>query len=191
MTLLLTDDDQLLRSQIRFSIESMFDEVFEASNIQESFDIIINNDVDIALVDLALENEFDGIEISKKTVEQSIKTIVFTANKSDDVVKQLIKEGVFDYLNKPVSIPTLIDSLNRAILFKENEQKLEKENIYKLDQCVDAKDGIKNSLTHLEKDLLVKILKQNDFNIYQCAKLLNTKRENIYYFIKKYGISRD
>ena len=191
MTLLLIDDDDLLRSQIRFSLESHFDEVYEAASKQQAFDMIDEKDIDIALVDLALENEFDGVDISKKAVEHSIKTIVFTANKSEDIIKELIKEGVFDYLNKPVSIPTLLSSLHRAKLFLDSEQKLAQENIYHLDYCVDAKDGIKNSLTHLEKDLLVKILKQNDFNIYQCAKLLNTKRENIYYFIKKYGISRD
>ena len=190
MKLLLTDDDQLLRSQIKFSIESLFDDVYEASNIQESLDIIQNHEIDIALIDLSLEDEFDGIDISKVSVEHSIKTIIFTANKSPDVIKELIKEGVFDYINKPISIPTLINSLNRAILFKENEKKLAEENIYQLNHCVDASDGIKKSVTHLEKDLLIKILKQNEFNIYQTAKLLKTKRENIYYFIKKYGLSR-
>ena len=190
MTLLLTDDDTLLRAQLRFSLESLFDEVYEASNKEEAFELVETHDIDVALIDLHLEEALDGEDIAKETILNDIKTIIFTANKDTDIIKELIKDGVFDYLNKPVDIPTLQASLNRAILFKQNEQKLADENIYHLNHCVDATEGIKCSLTHIEKDLLVKILKQNDFNIYKTAKLLNMKRENIYYFIKKYEIKR-
>ncbi|MEA3289375.1 MAG: response regulator [Campylobacterota bacterium] len=191
MNLLLVDDDQLLRSQISFSISSLFEEVFEAANKNDAIDLIKNKHIDIALVDLSLDTEFDGVEISKESLANGIKTIIFTANQSQDIVKEFIKDGVFDYINKPVEIPSLINALERAKLFVENEKKLAQDNIYHLNQCVDAKEGIKSSLTHLEKDLLLKILKQNEFNIYQTAKILNTKRENIYYFIKKYNIKRD
>ncbi|MEA3353544.1 MAG: response regulator [Campylobacterota bacterium] len=191
MNLLLVDDDDLLRSQISFSISSLFDDIYEASNKEDAFELIKNKHIDIALVDLSLDTEFDGVDISKETLANSIKTIIFTANQSQEIVKEFIKDGVFDYINKPIEIPSLINALNRAKLFVENEKKLAEENIYHLNQCVDAKEGIKSSLTHLEKDLLIKILKQNEFNIYQTAKLLNTKRENIYYFMKKYNISRD
>ncbi len=191
VTLLLIDDDQLLRTQIRFSIEDMFDTIYEASNIAQSLDYVENKLIDVALIDLALENEFDGAIIARKTLAKNIKTIMFTANLSHDIIKDFIKDGVFDYLNKPIDMPLLIAALNRAILFAEKENELKKENIYHLQCNVDVSDGIKNSLLDVEKSLLVKILEENNFNIYKTAKLLNTKRENIYYFIKKYNLSRD
>ena len=191
MTLLLIDDDELLRTQIKFSIENLFDIIYEAQNLSEALEFIQNEQIDVALVDLSLESELDGVTIAQETILKNIKTIIFTANLSKDITKDLIKDGVFDYINKPVDMPTLISALNRAILFTQNEIALEKDNIYHLSFNVDVSNGIKNSLLNVEKELLVKILHQNEFNIYQTAKLLNTKRENIYYFIKKYNISRD
>ena len=191
MNLLLIDDDQALRSQIRFSIENLFEEVFEAGDKETSLSLLENEPIDIALVDLHLIGPHDGVEIANETVEQGIKTIIFTANRSEETTKELIKNGVFDYINKPVEIPLLKEALKRAMLFCENERKLAEENVYHVSMNLDLKSGIKKSLSSVEKDLLIKVLKQNDFNIYHTAKVLNIKRENIYYFMKKYNITRD
>ena len=191
MTLLLIDDDELLRTQIKFSVENLFDIIYEAKNLLEALDCIETKDIDVALVDLSLDDELDGVTITSHTIEKNIKTIIFTANLSKDITKDLIKDGVFDYINKPVDMSILIGALKRAILFVQNEITLKEENIYHLEFNVDVSNGIKNSLLNVEKELLLKILNQNKFNIYKTAKLLNMKRENIYYFIKKYNISRD
>ncbi len=191
MTLLLIDDDELLRTQIKFSIENLFDIIYEAKNLSQALEYIDTKDINVALVDLSLDDELDGVTITSHTIEKNIKTIIFTANLSKDITKDLIKDGVFDYINKPVDMSILVGALKRAILFSQNETTLKEENIYHLEFNVDVSNGIKNSLLNVEKKLLVKILNQNKFNIYKTAKLLNMKRENIYYFIKKYNISRD
>jgi len=191
MTLLLIDDDNSLRSQLKFSIETLFDEVYEAENKEDALFHINEKSFDVAVVDLHLENPYDGYEVAKTSIKENIKTIMFTANNNQADIKELIKLGVFDYLNKPVDIPTLKAAVRRAILFRKNEKKLAKDNIYYLNHCVDAKEGIKSSITNIEKDLFEKILKQNKFNIYHTAKSLNMKREHIYYFIKKYHLQRE
>lgn len=191
MTLLLIDDDQLLRSQVRFAVEELFEEVIEVSSKSETFDVLDDKLFDIALIDMHLELPYDGKEIAQQTIQRDIKSIMFTANKDQETIKELIQMGVFDYLQKPLDMNSLISSINRAILFRQNEQKLADDNIFSIGGFVDATEGIKSSLSDVEKELLIKILYQNDFNIYQTAKILNTKRENIYYFIKKYKIQRE
>lgn len=190
MNLILLDDDILLRSQIKFSLLSYFDNIFEANSIESAIIIIENENIQIALLDLSLINDLDGLEIATKTLEKDIKTIIFTANLDSNITKNLIKDGVFDYLNKPIEMSLLIASVKRAKLFYENEKKLKQENLYSVKSIVDITSGIKKSLVSIEKDLIIKILKENDFNIYKTAKLLGTKRENIYYFINKYDIKR-
>lgn len=190
MTLLIAEDDNLLRSQIVFELEPLFDKIYEVSCKNEAVKIIEQNKIGIILVDLNLKVELDGIEITKKALQQDIKCIVFTANRCSKILKTLIKEGIFDYINKPVDMPTLISSIKRAQLFYSHEKELAKDNIFNISCTIDAKDGIKSSMSLVEKELFEKILKQNDFNVYHTAKILDTKRENIYYFIKKHGLKR-
>jgi len=42
-----------------------------------------------------------------------------------------------------------------------------------------------------EKNFVLKVLRDTNFNIYKAAKLLNVKRESIYYFMKKFGFKRE
>lgn len=191
MNLLLIDDDLLLRSQIKLSCEELYNNIFEAATKDDAFELAEKYHIDIALVDLYLNEPLDGQEIIQRFANQNIKTIIFSANQDQQIIKELVKDGIFDYLFKPIDIPTLHNALERAILFKEKEKELAEENFYQINQCVDATNGIKNSLTDIEKELLIQVLKQNEFNIYKTAKLLNMKRENIYYFLKKYNINRE
>jgi len=190
MNLLIVDDDTSLSSLISFNLKPLFTNILESSSKQDALQQIQNYDFEIALVDLSLDEPYDGVELAKTFVQKGIKTIIFTANRSQSVIKELIQFGVFDYISKPIAVDLLIESIKRAILFKENEEQMAKEAIFSLNVNVDLKDGIKNSLAGVEKKLIQEVLTQYDYNIYKIAKLLNMKRENIYYFMKKYNIKR-
>ncbi|MEA3384147.1 MAG: hypothetical protein U9Q20_05670, partial [Campylobacterota bacterium] len=112
----------------------------------------------------------------------NIKTIVFTANLSKDITKELIKIGVFDYLNKPIDMNSIISSLNRAILFTKNEAELKEENIYHLESNVDVSDGIKNSLLGMKKGVRphIETFLKNTVNLYFITFIF--KRDNLFYY---------
>lgn len=52
-------------------------------------------------------------------------------------------------------------------------------------------DGLKAVREDAEEKLVRQVLKDTGFNVYQSAARLGLKRESIYYFLKKFGISRD
>ena len=192
-TLLLVDDDKALRSQFAFALSGMY-EIFEAETKEEAYGIIQEKSISIALIDLGLppyeNSDVEGRAIiSKLLFEQNSKVIVLTGQDSPTYAQELIELGVFDYLLKPIEMPTLLSALQRADFFIENEKKREDENI-QLSFSVDPKSGLKASSEEAQKQLLISILNRTNFNIYQSAKLLNSSRENIYYFIKKFQIER-
>lgn len=191
--LLLIDDDIALRTQFSFILKNDY-EVYEASNYIEAFDIIKNIKLDIALVDLGLPPSINSNEEGKKVINalkelKNVKIIVLTGQESKEYAKELLGMGVFDYLLKPLDIPTLISALKRASFFIDNE--VCDENCIKLSFDANLEDGMKNISDEAQKQLLLVALKKNDFNIAKSAKMLGISRENCYYFIRKFGIERE
>ena len=193
MTLLLVDDDDALRNQFIFALEKKFD-ILEAGNREKAFDLIQNSTINIAIVDLGLppyENSYqEGRLIIIKLLEVShAKIIVLTGQESHEYAKELLAMGVFDYLLKPVSIANIINSLDRALFFIENEETKDSDTL-ELSFDINIKDGLKSSSDEAQKQMLLQVLKQTNFNINKSAKLLGASRENIYYFLKKFNIQR-
>ena len=52
-------------------------------------------------------------------------------------------------------------------------------------------DGLKTVREEAEEKLIRQVLRETGFNVYQSAGKLGVKRESIYYFMKKFGITRD
>jgi len=191
--LLLVDDDAALRKQFCFALENEY-KLYEASNKQEALDIIAKETIDIALVDLGLppfENTHHEGRLIISALKESLETkiIVLTGQQSSKYAKELIEIGVFDYLLKPVDIPTLLASLKRASFFIDNELDPKHESV-KLSFSTNLADGLKGSSDEAQKQLLLSVLNKTNFNINQSSKILGISRENCYYFLKKFHIKR-
>ena len=193
-TLLLVDDDDSIRSQFSFTLKNRY-KLFEAKNRKEAYKIITDENINIALIDLGLpphQNSYEeGMLIASKLInEQNSKVIVLTGQESQIYSKELIALGVFDYLNKPISIPLLLSSMDRADFFIDNENSDKNKDNIKVSFNINPKSGLKASSEEAQKQLLKNILNKTKFNIYRTAKILGSSRENIYYFIKKFSIER-
>jgi transcriptional regulator with PAS, ATPase and Fis domain len=51
--------------------------------------------------------------------------------------------------------------------------------------------GLQPAREEAEKNIILKMLRDTNFNVYKSAKLLGVKRESLYYFIKKFGLKRE
>ena len=192
--LLLVDDDISILKQLSFALSNEYD-VLEVQNTQDALKIVEEErDIDIALVDLGLppfENSHRGgrMIISKLLEETKTKVIVLTGQESKEYSQELISMGVFDYILKPIEIPSLLNSLKRASFFIDNE-KTEDEKYVKLSFEASLENGLKGSSDEAQKQLLLKVLQKTNFNINQTSKILGISRENCYYFLKKFNIKR-
>jgi transcriptional regulator with GAF, ATPase, and Fis domain len=41
-----------------------------------------------------------------------------------------------------------------------------------------------------DKSIILRVLRDTNFNVYQSAKILGVKRESLYYFLRKFGVKR-
>jgi two-component system response regulator RegA len=193
--IILIEDDTALRTQMKFALEEHFT-IFEAGNVQEAINVLNANEVRIVILDLGLppkENTPDeGMRLLTYILGTfSAKVIILTGQKTEDTALEAIKSGAFDYILKPVHMEKIMFSIDRALLFQDAENRIEQQGIKKISFDIEVGKGLQPAREEAEKNIILKILKDTNFNVYKSAKLLGVKRESLYYFIKKFGIKRE
>ena len=127
--ILIIDDEK----DIRFLLSNILvDENYttiEAGNIQEAEKIIDNENFDLALVDISLgDKKKDGISLLKKIkkINSDIPVIMISGHATIQIAVDSIKEGAFEFLEKPFNTSRLLNFVKRALenfdLKKENKK---------------------------------------------------------------------
>jgi len=119
--ILVADDEQQIRSLLTAFIENEGYMVFSAANGKEAIEIVKNNSIDLAILDVVMP-EMDGITALKliKKIDRSIEILVVTGCGDFQSLREVIEqEGVFDYFVKPFVIEDIKHSIERALQRRE------------------------------------------------------------------------
>ena len=194
VSILLIEDDIALRKQIRFFLENMYS-IFEAGNKKEAVDTLKTNKIDIVILDLGLppheSTPDEGLKVLDHILgKYACKVLILTGQKTEGIALEAIKAGAFDYIMKPAGTEKILYSIERAILFKDTEEQLERQGIKKISLDVEMGKGLQTLRDEADKNIILRILRDTNFNVYQSAKILGVKRESLYYFLKKFGVKR-
>ena len=107
LNILVVDDSSLVRKAIKRIIEMIeldVNEIHEAENGLEALDVLNSESIDLVLSDLNMP-QMGGIEMfhRMKTEDKtkSIPVVIVTTESSITRVKELLEDGVKDYLHKP------------------------------------------------------------------------------------------
>jgi DNA-binding NtrC family response regulator len=197
-SILLVDDDLALRSSLRYLLEMHGYRISEAGNRQSALDALsANPDIEVVLLDLGMppaEHKPDeGLAVIRAAATQmhAAKILVLTGQDEERSALDAIREGAFDFLAKPARVEDILQAIRRALLFYRKEKALSAEGMTRLLLNAVVADGLKAVREEAEEKLVRQVLKDTGFNIYQSAAKLGLKRESIYYFLKKFEISRD
>lgn len=118
-SVLIVDDSLLVRKQLRGILEEKGWNVQEASNGSQAFQIIETSQPNLVLMDIVMPEQ-DGIEALKKIkeVNPDIKVVMVSSVGTQSYLKEAIKLGAYDFLQKPINP----DAIHRLL---ENLQKRE------------------------------------------------------------------
>ncbi|GAO35897.1 Fis family transcriptional regulator [Sulfuricella sp. T08] len=196
--ILLVEDDLALRTMLRGILELNGYSVAEAGQRSEALgQLRADPAVEVVILDLGLppftHQITEGIQTLKQIQAEilPVKVVVLTGQDQEAAALEAIREGAFDFLAKPASAETILGAVRRAQLFQQKELELNREGITRINLNVQVSEGMKGVRSDAEERLVRQVLKETGFNVYQSAKRLGVKRENIYYFMKKFGIQRD
>ncbi|WP_334190545.1 response regulator [Noviherbaspirillum sp.] len=197
-SILLVEDDPALRMMLRGTLELHDFRVHEADCREHALrQLHADAGIRIVILDLGLPPHaheiIEGIATLRAIDAEimTVKTIVLTGQDQEAAALEAIREGAFDFLAKPASADAILRAVQRAVLFLQKEGELQREGITRIAVNAQVGEGLKGLRDDAEERLVRQILKETGFNVYQSAKRLGVKRENIYYFMKKFGIERD
>lgn len=157
----LIDDDNSMRYSLSRMLVELGFSVQDFSNAQDFLENSLPISPAAILLDMAMP-DMTGLELQEKLLEVGRQTpILFISGQShpQQIVKGL-KNGAFDFLFKPFNLEELINALNSAIHFDQNQLK-------KVTSDVHARRRF-DSLTAREKEtchLLVKGLSNKDIAV--------------------------
>ena len=190
MNILITDDENDIRNLVKISLEENGYTVLAAQNGKEAWDILMSQDVQLAILDVMMP-VMDGFTLLRKMREHSIIPVIFLTARTDDVDKVLgLGLGADDYMEKPFSLAELVARVG-AQLRRNNEYLSQKgkpvtsityENLsIDTEKCCVFKNGELIELGAKEYKLLLHFMEHPE-RVFTKRQLYQAVWEDDYYF---------
>jgi len=114
-TILIVDDENLIRWSLKQELAKIGFTIFEAENIKQAYSLFQEKDPDVIILDQVLPDG-TGIDLLTEIKLQNSFTpiIMLTAVDRSQTAVQAMKLGAFDYVTKPVNMEELIVVLEKA-----------------------------------------------------------------------------
>lgn len=130
--ILAVDDEENIRNLITYTFEEHNLEVMTAENGKAAITILENNPIDVIITDLLMPT-MTGLALIRemKKRKSAIPIIIITAYGNTEMVKEIIAEGVFRLIEKPLDFDILVPIVQDAIENKKKNSKKQKPNALK------------------------------------------------------------
>ena len=128
--ILAVDDEENIRNLITYTFEEHNLEVMTAENGKAAITILENNPIDVIITDLLMPT-MTGLALIRemKKRKSAIPIIIITAYGNTEMVKEIIAEGVFRLIEKPLDFDILVPIVQDAIENKKKNKKNKKQKI--------------------------------------------------------------
>jgi DNA-binding NtrC family response regulator len=154
---LLVEDKDTLRNALRLTLENEGYVVSDFADPKSAIAKLSNTPFQIVLTDLRMPGG-TGLDVLRavKAIDRDIPVIVMTAYGSIDEAVQAMKEGAFDFLQKPVDTNHLLLLVERAL----EQNRLRSENLllkeevakrYGFPRIIGESDAIKSAVSETQK----------------------------------------
>jgi DNA-binding NtrC family response regulator len=197
-TVLVVEDDASLADLLGFMLAGAGHHPLSAADRSAAMQLArAYPEISIALCDLGLPprpNEVsEGITLIGQLLQlrPQFKVIVVTGQDQQAAALAAIRAGAFDFLAKPVAPTQVLAAVERARLFVRTEADLLEAGESRITIAAKLEEGIREAGEAAAERLLRQVLADTGFNVAESARRLGLQRENLYYFIKKFGIQRD
>jgi DNA-binding NtrC family response regulator len=192
LELLVIEDDKALSSYLASVMEDNGYHVICAYNREQALQI--HPQPLLIILDLGLppaENRIsEGLFLIDALLanEPQSKIIVITGQDEEHAAFEAIRRGAFDFLSKPAAMGDIKTALHRAQLFLHQEENMLDEGEARMHITVSLARGLKDSADAIQEQIVRGTLADTHGNVTEAAKKLGLDRENMYYYIKKFGI---
>lgn len=180
---LIVDDEKIEREGIRFLLSDEQEkwEIYEASNGKQALQVLREHEIDILFTDVKMPH-MDGLELAAraKKENENLKIIIFSGYNDFAFAQEAIRNGVSDYVLKPVDPDRFHETLKKTEA--EIARRKTKELKNKKEQDFLQQYFLQNYIYSGRRDILEKAQEMMDltkWNRWHCAILAETE-ENFF-----------
>lgn len=114
--ILIVDDEISIKITFAKFLSNEGHEVYAADNTDQAFEYILSRDIDLIITDIVMPR-YTGIDLIKKLrqMRPGILIIIMTGEPSLETAVEAVRCHLNDYLIKPISKATLIQSVNQSL----------------------------------------------------------------------------
>ncbi|MHC4731235.1 MAG: sigma-54-dependent transcriptional regulator, partial [Planctomycetota bacterium] len=122
-TILIAEDEELLRQSLAGLLEEEGYEILQAADGKAAYEQIVERPVDLVLTDIRMP-EMDGLALLERIRQTAPETpvILMTAYGTVESAISALRAGGWDYLLKPVQFDDLLAKVRHALEFRELAQ---------------------------------------------------------------------
>ncbi len=115
-SILCVEDEDGIRKRLVNTLKYYFDDVLEASNGEDGYDLYCEYKPNIILSDIEMPGK-NGVEMVSKIRENDLKTIIImvTAYSNEEYLLDLINLNINHYILKPVNADNLLDGITKGL----------------------------------------------------------------------------
>ena len=119
MTVLVIDDDAHIRTAIGKFLIARGHTVIEAADGEKGVEVVESQAVDIVITDVKMP-KMDGLEVLRQvqSVSPETEVIVITGVKEAENAFRALREGAFDFFNKPFKVEELNAAIRRTVRYQ-------------------------------------------------------------------------
>jgi DNA-binding response OmpR family regulator len=127
-TILLVDDDALMRRSLAFHLEQAGYQVHTAADAEDALEFVRNSPPDLVMLDIGLPGK-DGLDALREIKAQHNLPVIFLTGRRrelDEVVG--LELGADDYITKPFDVDVVLAHIKAVLRRTENNSQPEKMN---------------------------------------------------------------
>jgi len=125
--ILIADDEDVIRFVLHEALGKEGYEIEEASNGEEAVLKARNTSFDLVILDIKM-SRMDGIEALKEIqkIDPGIPVVMITAYGNSQIAMQAVREGAYDYFNKPFDVNEIRIVIKRALEKRRLQNQIER-----------------------------------------------------------------
>ncbi len=195
--LLIVEDDPALCAYLAAALGAEGYAVRQAQDRASAMSVFAAPDAPaIVLLDLGLPPQPSTMAEGLKLLDEMLqlapatKIIVLTGQDEQAAAHEAIRHGAFDFLVKPAALAAIMQAIARAALFVREEGRMASAGEARLNLIARLREGPVEAAAAAEEQLIRRALAEAGWNIAETARRLGVGRENVYYYLNKYGLRR-
>jgi signal transduction histidine kinase len=147
-TLLIVDDEEGPRQSLRVIFREEY-RLLLASSGEAALELVNSEQVDAAILDIRMEG-MNGVELLGriKQIDPGIEVVMLTAFETIDTIRQALRHGACDYLNKPFDIHQIRAAVANAMERRALNVAIRQKNQRLQEEIVRSRGDIYASIIH-------------------------------------------